>query len=275
MFALYTIANYQMINTPKLKAFSLQPMSQPAPKPYCISTYSFSLLSAFFHFIQAIIVLFLVFTNDKVQGRFGKVDVFVTLKEWNATLENQPPPTVLFAFNIPLAIATFFLLSCIFQLYATLRYVGNPLGNIRTRYLEYSLSASIMMVCIPLEVRIQEYYFLFTLFFSMFVTNILGYFADLAKTDLPDSDFYYYIHILSWMVCVTGYGSILATYASNVTSHKEIQPPWFVHVIVFVMAALFCGFGLVQTYDFSKRGNKYRLVDPDLFTKHLENVVFI
>lgn len=133
------------------------------------------------------------------------------------------------------------------------------------RYVEYSISASIMSICIAVEMGITDLYVLITIFVLMFATQILGMMADLVSN--PDGSMYWspiqsimglYVwiipHFAGWITCIAAYMPILDAFVSS-SKWSSIQAPDFVKAIVFSQFFLFVSFGFVQTYQLWTRSS--------------------
>jgi hypothetical protein len=185
--------------------------------------------------------------------------------------------------NIQYIIFSFFLLSGLFQLtegflgtYSSEFIQGNSGGSSSykrystrkpslLRFIEYSFSASIMILAIAVETGVNDIYTLCAIFALMFTTNILGFIAEilcfcsevLIQSDqlkfldesLPIGFVWLWVfpHFLGWVTCFVGYAPLLDSYLSS-SSCSERGPPGFVHIIVFLEFVLFSCFGLVQLY---------------------------
>jgi len=131
------------------------------------------------------------------------------------------------------------------------------------RFVEYSISASIMIMAIALQVTIIEVYTLCFMFILIFATNILGLFAEslvfivettelsniYASPGLPMPPMFWWTipHALSWTTCLVGYAPLIDAYLTS-TGCSDRTPPGFVDVIVFLECSLFTCFGFVQLY---------------------------
>jgi hypothetical protein len=174
--------------------------------------------------------------------------------------------------DIRYIIFSFFLFSGLFQLAdgfmgAYTQYSGLTLCKPRLlRFVEYSFSASIMILAIGVETGINDIYALCGIFTLIFTTNILGLIAeifcfmaegltlngnDLSKIEqlLPVSIAWLWLipHFLGWITCILAYAPLLDSYLQS-TRCSDRGPPGFVHVIVFLEFVLFSSFGFVQLY---------------------------
>lgn len=167
----------------------------------------------------------------------------------------------------------FFLLSGLFQLADGFLGAYSPQSSAYNsprilRFVEYSFSASIMILAIALETGLTDVYSLVCIFTLIFTTNILGVIAELfcfcaeslnesssvmitAKMDMllpiPFAWLWTVPHFLGWVTCIIGYAPLLDSYLQS-TRCSDRGPPGFVNVIVFLEFVLFSCFGFVQFY---------------------------
>lgn len=131
-----------------------------------------NIIAGFLHFAQAIVVL--LFSKSftiPVSGSYLELD--------KATESLQPTTTTLFDVQLPWLIALFFFLSALFHfLIATVynkRYNEDLARGInKMRWVEYSLSASVMIVAISMLVGIYDFSSLLMTFSLTAVMNLLG-----------------------------------------------------------------------------------------------------
>jgi len=133
---------------------------------------SLNLLAAGLHLIQGIIVL-LFATNFSlpVTGGYLKLDT--------ATNRLYPGSDMLFHLSLPWLVAIFFFLSAAFHLAIATSYHKTYIANLakginRARWVEYSLSASIMMVAIAMLTGIYDAMSLLMIFALVAIMNLTG-----------------------------------------------------------------------------------------------------
>ena len=186
-------------------------------------------------------------------------------------------------------LAAFFLMSCLFQLADGLvgTYSTNPKGPRLLRFVEYSFSASVMVMAISLEMGIFDLYTLVCILALIFATNILGLIAEAlmymveCSPSLWDAAacpglvvqpacLWVFPHVLGWIVCVAGYAPLLDSYRTSI-SCSEQGPPGFVSIIVLLEFNLFLCFGFVQLWSLYRRtmalgnmGSAYKKFDSVL-----------
>jgi hypothetical protein len=167
--------------------------------------------------------------------------------------------------DVRYVIIAFFSLSAIFQIVGG--YILGGAWGSRLRFVEYSFSASIMIIAIAVESGIREFYTLAMMFVLTWVTMMLGLLADFINSItvgfdrqtehepviiVMGSQVWLIPHIAAWVTCLAAYGPILDVFILS-SSKSDVQAPGFVHVIVFLQFGLFSIFGLVQMYSLVKR----------------------
>lgn len=143
--------------------------------------------------------------------------------------------------HVPAIIAVFFFLSAAFQGAASVLNRGRS-GVYR--FVEYSLTASMMVLAIAVEAGISDVYTLECMFVLTWVTQLIGIVAERAQA-LGEP--WFWIHVTAWVTCIAAYAPILDCYLLSV-NRSEVRPPDFVSAIVFLEFVLFVCFGFVQTY---------------------------
>lgn len=143
----------------------------------------------------------------------------------------------------------FFLLSSSFQALEAL--AGDYSGPRLLRFVEYSISSSVMILAIAIQVGLSDIYILIAIFTLMFTTNILGLIAELlcylAESGVGSIYLWILPHSLGWVTCIIAYAPLLDAYLSSIRC-SDRGPPGFVHVIVFLEFFMFISFGFVQIY---------------------------
>lgn len=162
--------------------------------------------------------------------------------------------------NLAWLIISFHLLSFLFQGIAEVtRYtpifnyeysdmVAN--GKNPLRFLEYSISASIMLVAIALLNGIRDLDLIFAIAVLTAGTQLCG----LVVEYLTEVWLKVLLHATGWLQFVCAYGIIVHSFALSATSDSEVQPPWFVWVIVIVLFLLYASFGFVQLVEVCDNG---------------------
>ena len=195
---------------------------------------------------------------------------------------------------VTVLITIFFTLSAVFQTIqginkSTYKYRVESNGTNFLRYIEYSFSASIMMVCIASTLMIFDLYIHVLVFTCTFTCMMLGLVADCLRTNarqleqvlekcplLKDHDCYCFMkiqetkdqlkelmwktHYLGWVAMLVPYLFVFAiSYFRTVYRNwgcldllpagTSATPPW-VHAVVISQFLLFACFGLVQFLQF-------------------------
>jgi hypothetical protein len=235
--------------------------------------------AAFFHAVQSVVVFSLVswlntqsnelgiFPLDKTVGIWHKKTLLNSSKTITGTnsmvsddyfIENKKISSGYL--DVRYVIAIFFALSAIFQ--AVGGYFVSGYWGSRLRFVEYSFSASIMIIGIGVEAGIQDIYTLEMMFVLTWATMIFGLLADvLSMTNATETEPLFEVfgiwtwmvpHVSGWITFLAAYAPILDNFIQS-SSKSEISAPGFVNVIVFLQFFLFGCFGLVQTYSLVKK----------------------
>lgn len=168
---------------------------------------------------------------------------------------NDESPPVCAGLDLGWLIISFHALSFIFQGAAALtdlcqdgllgyRYSSiiktgkNPL-----RFLEYSISAAIMLMCIALLNGVSD----INLIASIAVLTACCQLCGLVVEYLPyRSIFKWVLHITGWIQFLCAYGIISHAFFKSINADLNVQPPDFVYVIVVLLFLLYASFGAVQ-----------------------------
>ena len=185
------------------------------------------------------------------------------------------------SWDVKWAVPSFFFLSFGFQLAASIlpRMAWFMDGdgdfvkwNFVFRYIEYSFSATVMIVSIAVECGVYQWILLFCIAVLIQVTMLLGLVAELVfnlgsasagydKTKMWNRWMWVFPHLLSWWTCVAAYCAILYVFDRS-TRLSPLGAPQFVYAIVSVEAFLFLCFGFVQTYELYGRSRALSKVQP-------------
>ena len=153
-------------------------------------------------------------------------------------------------------VISFHILSFIFQSLAALtNFTGPILGykyndmidNNRNplRFVEYSFSASIMLISIALLNGVTD----INLITSIAVLTSSCQLCGLAVEYIENIKIKYLIHFNGWLQFCWAYGIIGHAFLKSIDaseSSSDIKPPDFVYIIVIVLFLLYSSFGLVQ-----------------------------
>ena len=164
-------------------------------------------------------------------------------------------------------IIAFHLLSFVFQLFAAITdYTGPIYGYkysdmIKTnknplRFIEYSISASLMLIAIALINGVTD----INLIISIGVLTGSCQLCGLAVEYVDDKPTKWLIHGIGWIQFLWAYGIVGYAFFKSVDASNRsggITPPSFVYVIVFVLFALYSSFGFVQLAELLTPLNPY------------------
>jgi hypothetical protein len=240
-------------------------------QPKGISNRTLNKAAALLHLGQAVAVLCIVaYLDHRDEGskRFfkGEFRLYKQVAAWhqggNGTVANSNNYTITMeshdvgALDVRYAIFAFFLLSALFQGYASYWSVSEETFQDLSsdlRYVEYAVSASVMLLCIAVETAVVQIYTLVALFALSVTTMLLGRLAqecfELAKVAKTGYWLWLFPHLLGWVTCVTAYAPVLDSFVSAVNGSSELKPPTFVYCIVALEFALFVSFGGVQLWE--------------------------
>jgi hypothetical protein len=158
----------------------------------------------------------------------------------------------------------FHLLSCAFQLgsaydaaeyYRVLDDGRTHLGHL----VEYSVSASLMMLAIGVQLGVTDVFTLLGALCNTWACMVFGLFAELfcqsrervslsiLSTKLPA---HWLAHFAGWVTLVFAMVAMYSALDMARTCVPDIAIPGFVWAIIVVETILFCAFGFVQVYAF-------------------------
>jgi hypothetical protein len=170
-------------------------------------------------------------------------------------------------------IFSFFLLSCLFQAVEALFLSPEYQGPRLLRFVEYSISSSVMILAIAIQVGLTDIYILVCIFTLMFATNLLGLVAELlcflAETSQGALSIWLWTlpHGIAWVTCLVAYAPLLDAYLQS-TRCSDRSPPGFVHVIIFLEFFMFISFGFVQVYSLASKTTRYLLTGAEGYQMH-------
>lgn len=229
-------------------------------------------------------------SNEASRGRTNKLKKLVTLWQYesaycndpcapeyyrvtnddNKTFTVQPFDTKEYSeFSVFYLVLAFHFLSFIFQFAVAFSpfYVKNVLekGTNGWRFVEYSISASIMLVCIAIVSGILEYTTILSVATLTFITQILGLVSEqlfqdgnvrLGKDDVYEKDdmekqmiFMRYMgwiaHFGGWVTMIVAYyGIVIQHFTESVEHSNDVPVPEFVTVAVWIVFVFFNLFGV-------------------------------
>jgi hypothetical protein len=208
----------------------------------------FNLILGAFHGIQAIIIL--IISSDY------SIPITTTFLKYNETAQKLGVETIV-AFDVQISwfVAIFFFLSMeAHVLVATLLNHQYNLdleqGINRIRWIEYSLSASVMMVGISMLVGIYDIVALAAIFSLMCITNLCGLVMELVN--LPRKN------TVMWSPFLIGCfpGAVpwaIVFYQFAISSFHDSNPPDFVYAVFIVMGIFFNLFPINMVLIYKKK----------------------
>lgn len=121
-------------------------------------------------------------------------------------------------------------------------------GKNYLRFLEYSFSASIMLVAIALLNGIFDINLVACITVLTAATQLCGLAAEYLLAQDEEKNFMIatLLHLVGWLQFFCAYGVIFHAYIRSATNDPDVQPPWFVTLIVIVIFILYGIFGAVQ-----------------------------
>lgn len=178
------------------------------------------------------------------------------------------------------ALATiWFVLSAVFPLLETVSVVrGASHGGFETwfesdpvfywRYLEYTVSATVMVIALTALIGVREYFLIFTIAVMNATCMLLGWLADylrhMESEKVYNADKYWFLkwapHCLGWVLVIGEWlvplWAFMRVASGNwLCASEAAQIPEFVVGLIYVTAAVFLSFGGVQTYHLAKEKN--------------------
>jgi len=119
-------------------------------------------------------------------------------------------------------------------------------GRNLLRFVEYSFSASIMLVAIALLNGVTDINLIACIAVLTAATQIAGLVCEYLLAKGEDFLIAWVMHVIGWMQFLCAYGVIMHAFLRSATQDETIQPPWFVFVIVWSIFAFYGSFGMVQ-----------------------------
>jgi len=173
-----------------------------------------------------------------------------------------------YGINLGWLIISFHLLSFAFQFLATLTNFKPILGYKYSdmidknrnplRFIEYSFSASIMLIAIALLNGVTD----INLITSIAVLTAACQLCGLAVEFVDNYKIKWLLHLTGWLQFCWAYGIIGHAFFKSIQAANDNStpgPPDFVYIIVIVLFLLYASFGFVQLIELILRGkfNKY------------------
>ncbi len=210
---------------------------------------------AVLHFVQGVAVLALTKgVTWPVTTSFLTQDTLVTKSAGRPVL--SPATHTLFNVNIAYLVAIFFFLSALAHAIIATRYRATYEANLKkginkARWIEYSLSASVMMVAIALLSGIYDFSSLLMIFVLIAIMNITGLFMEIQNQGARKVNWSNFIlgcvaYIVPWIVFVA--------YILGANIYGSGGIPTFVYWIYATMFVLFSSFAANMLMQYRKSG---------------------
>lgn len=208
----------------------------------------FNFIMAAFHAVQGVIILLISKTFElPISGSY------LAFNQASRTLE--PTTTHLFNLSLPLLIALFFFLSATAHLVIATIYNKKynqdlALGMNKARWIEYSISASIMMVAIALLVGVYDFTNLLMIFVLIAIMNLLGLVMEVHNQTTKKTSWLSY-----WIGCLAGIVPwvVIGVYFW-LSAQKGSAPPTFVYWIFVSIFVFFSCFAVNMVLQYKKIG---------------------
>jgi hypothetical protein len=207
-----------------------------------------NLIAGTLHFVQGVAVLLISKSfSVPITGTYLKLD--------KTTQHLNPAVKTLFSVQSSWLIVGFFFLSAFFHLVIATAYNKHynrdlKLGINKARWIEYSLSASIMMVAIGLLVGIYDASSLLMIFVLISIMNLMGLVMEVHNQTTQKTNWLSYFigcwaGLVPWLV-VTGYLALGA--------HMGSKAPTFVYWIFVSIFIFFSCFAANMVLQYKKIG---------------------
>lgn len=213
-----------------------------------VSLRKFNFIMAGLHFAQAVVILLLA-TNFKLPLNY-------TYLQFNPSTQTLFQQTKLIT-DVPLVwlIVTFLLLSSIAHLVIATIYNKTYNQNLqkginKARWIEYSLSASVMMIAIAMLVGIYDIGTLILIFALIAVMNLCGLIMEVHNQTTKKTNWLSY-----WVGCLAGIVPwiIIGLYFWG-SAQNGAAPPSFVYWIFFSIFIFFDSFAVNMVLQYKKIG---------------------
>jgi hypothetical protein len=209
----------------------------------------FNLIMGFLHLAQGIFMI--VVSNDTTYP------IYTNFLNFNVeTLSLQPNPELVYNLPFGPAVAMFLLISAVAHFYlATIgysRYVKNlKLGMNPTRFYEYALSSSLMIVLIGMLAGVWDLGAIILIFGLNAMMNLFGIMMELHNQTTTKTDWTSFIYgciagIIPWIVIVV--------YFVGAINSGDAKPPAFVYTIIPTLFVFFNIFAINMYLQYKKVG---------------------
>jgi hypothetical protein len=209
----------------------------------------FNLVMGILHLLQGILMILL--SNDTTYPIFTNFLIFD-----RSTTSLVPDPKLAYNLRFGPAVAVFLLISAVAHFYlATVgyrKYVANlKRGMNPTRFYEYALSSSLMIVLIGMLVGIWDLGSMILMFGINAMMNLFGIMMEYHNQYTKRTDWTAFIYgsiagILPWIV--------IAIYFISAVTSTDARPPTFVYFIIGSIFIFFNGFALNMILQYKKVG---------------------
>lgn len=208
----------------------------------------FNLVMAGLHAVQGLVVL-LISTNLSVpiSGNYLMLD--------NATIKLVPATHHLFDIRLAWLIAAFFFLSALAHLIIATIYNKSynrnlKLGLNKARWIEYSISASIMMVAIALLVGVYDAMSLVMIFALVSIMNLLGLVMEIHNQTTQKTSWVSYL-VGCWAGLIPW---VVIAFYMGLAAHLGSRAPTFVYWIFVSIFVFFSCFAVNMVLQYKKIG---------------------
>jgi hypothetical protein len=208
----------------------------------------FNVIMAVFHAAQGLAILWLSRTFDvSITGSY------LTFDRTSQTLE--PATAHLFNLSIPMLIAAFFFVSALAHLFIATIYnkrynQGLARGINKVRWVEYAISASIMMVAIAVLVGVYDFASLLMIFVLIAIMNLLGLVMEMHNQTTKKTSWISY-----WLGCLAGVVPwVVIGFNFWLSAEQGSAPPTFVYWIFVSIFIFFSCFAVNMVLQYKKIG---------------------
>lgn len=208
-----------------------------------------NIVAAVLHLVNALLMLILYYENDQHDQLYNITTPYGSWKRNNETNTMEvisKSTTVVEDVSLNWLIFSFHIMSFVFQMLVLIpqyRYeqMVEQRGQNWLRFLEYSISASLMLSCIALTTGIRDFVTILSICALNIITQVLGAFNEYIR----DSRIRTGSFTLAWFSNLAAYG-IIFWYFGVAVEQTEIEVPGFVIGIIIGQFVIFNLFGLVQ-----------------------------
>lgn len=205
-------------------------------------------IASLLHFLQAIAIIVLSQDFD--------LPISATYLKFNPLTQSLEPATYqLFNLSLPLLIAAFFFLSAAAHLIIATIYRKKYLANLekginKARWVEYSISASVMIVAISLLVGIYDLGSLMALFSLVAIMNLCGLIMEVHNQTTQKTNWLSY-----WVGCLAGVvpWAVIALYLWAGAENGSAAPDFVYWIFVSIFLFFNC-FALNMLLQYKKIG---------------------